>query len=204
LDIPKVYSYHAQDIPNRILVDEQETGSLDFTQKGILNGDVPALDGVKENREEHSFSFFTVDIDWMNTHIQEISKEGFVLVDTELHTREILTRPLTFRRILQTTGKASGETIQNAGLSLANVIYYYWRHNAYKSEFELIGYPDLDDLTRTALSLKKLKYHEITFQEDSEIDINKFVVTFLGTGEIVTLKYPPVDGKSYKAEIRYE
>jgi hypothetical protein len=204
LDIQKKYQYKSQNIPNRILVDEQEAGLIDFTQKGILNGDIPALDGVREVKEEYSFSYFTVDIDWMVTHIQEISKEGFVLVDTELHTREILTRPITFRRILKSIGKASGEEIQNAGLSLANIIYYYWRHNAYKSEFELIGYPDLEDPTRSALSIKKLKYHEINFQFDDDIDIKKFVTTFLGTGEFVTLKYPPVDGKSYKAEIRYE
>jgi hypothetical protein len=173
------------DKPNREYLSESISYNTDFSKIDTVYGTVPALNGVKEATKQISLSKFYTDIDGMNSHIDEIPDDGFVIIE------------ITNGAVLKATGFKSNKTnLQNANLSNANVLNTYHRYEAYQPSFSIAGKPV------TALSLKWLKTQEITFQ--TVPDKNKLFETAIGVGKPVSIEYQLTEEDNFKAEVIYE
>lgn len=186
----KKYQYLDDEIPNREIFIPQEGWSSDFIQKEIVYGNIPVLDGTYENKDEKPLSFFTTDIIGGNKHITEIIDSGFMLIEVDNLNLQIK----------KDTGKYSGlQNVENVGLSLANMLFKYNRHNVYKQEFTMFG------LSVIAITLKKLKYQpNVVYLSDQKPDLNEDIQTNLGTGEIETLEYPTNDEDIFTMKVLYD
>jgi hypothetical protein len=181
------YAYLSNDKPNRLYLSESQGWNEDFEKIEVLFGTVPALNGMKESTKTISLSTIYTDIDGLNSHLSEISNDGFVLVDAMLGA------------VVKNTGFKSGETgLQNAALSNANCLNTYYRYNAYQQNYK-IGGKDV-----TAISLKRQKTQKFTFQSDTIPDCTKLLVTKLGAGVITSLSYKPTEENNFNVEVIYE
>jgi hypothetical protein len=180
------WKYINEEIPNRQIFSDAEGWSEDWTQKEIVYGNIPVLDGTKEKKEEFTFSFLCTDVDGANQHLTELSDEGFVFIEAE-------------QSIFRDTGSYSGKTlVQNAGLSIANCLYLYYRHNAYKQEFTMFGEPV------TALSKRKLKKQDVTYLSNIKPKLDEVLTTNLGAGEINSLEIPTSKEELFIMEVLYD
>ena len=187
LNITLKYSYLESDKPNREYLTESQSWNEDFKQIEILYGTVPALNGVKESTKTKSLSDLYTDIDGLNTHLDELSDNGFVYVD------------VVSGAVVKNTGFKTGETnLQNASLSNANCLNLYYRHDAFQDEFK-IGGVDVE-----AITLKKMKTQELVFINDMIPDVEKKMVSRIGIGQFKSLSYAPVEEYNFKAELLYE
>jgi len=177
------YAYNSGEKPNREYMSESQAWNKDFGQIEVLYGTVPALNGVKENTKTKSLSEFYTDIDGLSQHLDQLS-DGFLLVDT---VNGVVNSVLGFK---------SGELIQNAFLSNANVLNTFHRYNAYQPDFYIAG------KAVTALSLRRLKKQDINFT--SVPDINKLLTTKIGNGKVLSLETKCVEENNFKAEVIYE
>jgi hypothetical protein len=184
----KAYSYIKDETPARIVYEFSEGWMEDFIKKEIRHENVPVLNGEKENKLEYTLSGFSTDIDGLNQRLDSISKDGWVLVEVN-----------DDMNVSRDKGVRSGEKIQNGNLSLVNCLRLDHRHQCYREDLYI------DDVKLTAYSVKKQKIQTLLpFEEDSDINILNSIETDLGVGEFVSLKYQPVRGGTYRAEVTYE
>jgi hypothetical protein len=184
----KSYSYLKDDTPARIVYEFSEGWMEDFAKKEIRHENVPVLNGEKENKLEYTLSGFSTDIDGLNQRLDSISSEGWVLIEVD-----------DDMNVARDKGVRSGDKIQNGNLSLVNCLRMDYRHQCYREDLYI------DDVKLTAYSVKKQKTQTLLpFEIDSDINILNSIETDLGVGEFVSLKYPPVRGGTYKAEVIYE
>jgi len=167
------FEYLSKYIYSREIWQMDETGNSDFVDNEIKYGQIIAIDGEDENKKEHKVDNLYTDIDYMNEHLDKISNSGFVLVCAEGAEDNLTCK--------STNGLISGESMQNADLSFANLIYLYGRHNRPVTPFTMNGVADVD-----AMSLRKLKRQdEIEFvNKDDRIDFSKNIHTYIGAGEV--------------------
>jgi len=181
----QAYEYISNKKPNRVFMQEQTAWNEDFAQITLLNGSVPAINGVKESTETISMSGFFTDLDGMNQNLDELPDEGFVYVTA------------TAGVIDKTTGFASDKTdLQNAGLSNANCMNDYYRYNTYQETFTIAG------KTVPALSLIWLKKQELEFKTIP--DKTKLFVTAIGIGKPISIEQNLVEEDVFNAEVIYE
>lgn len=185
-DVTRKYAYLSNDKPNREYLSESSGWNEDFEKIEVLYGTVPALNGIKENTKSISLSTIYTDIDGLNSHVSELANDGFVLVEAVLWA------------VTKGTGFKSGESnLQNVGLSNANCLNTYYRHNAYQDEYQIGG------IDVTALTLKKQKVQEIVFTSSSIPDVTKFIQTRIGSGVVTSLSYKPTEEYNFKATLIY-
>lgn len=191
----KKYSYIDNGKPNREWFDEQQTWNEDFKKKELLYGTVPAMEGMKENTKTTSVTDLFTDVDGMNQHLDELSNEGFVMVEVYQGSAanifgEVVTRG---------TGSVSTETsLQNVSISLGNCLFKYYVYEAFQDTYTI------DEKPATAKTIKWDKKHEIEFVNDDIPDTSKGITTWLGEGRIISLKYQLVKEGKFKAELRYK
>lgn len=184
----QTYSYVKDETPARQIFEEGESHMEDFTKKEIVYENVPVLNGEKENKQEYSMSGFYTDIDGLNQRLDSIPSDGWVLVEVDDEMN-----------VARDKGVHSGEKIQNGNLSTVNCLRLDYRHQCYREDLYI------DNVKLTAYSVRKQKKQTLLpFEEDSDINILNSLETDLGVGEFVSLKYPPVDGGTYKAEVLYD
>ena len=189
--LKKLWKYLNEEIPNRQFFKAYEAWSEDFTQKEIVYGNIPVLEGVKEKTEEFNISFLCTDIDGANQHLNELSTNGFMLIERDNVTAD---------SIKKERGLASGAiSIQNAGLSIANYLHYFYRHNSYKENFTMYG------VAKTAITLRKLKYQDnVILLNITRPKLDESIQTNIGSGELNILEEPTTEEKLYTAEIFYD
>lgn len=164
------FSYDDSKIYSREIWEMNETGNNDFIKNEIDYGEIIAIAGTDENKKEHKIYNLYTDVDYLNEHLDEISNSGFVLVCTEGTTT--LTCKLA-------TGQISGESIQNANLSLANMLYNYGRYDRPIKNFTLNG-EEIEALTTKRLK----KQMEFEFTKLDAIDYSKLFQTSMGAGRV--------------------
>jgi hypothetical protein len=180
------YGYVQNDTPNREWYEEGQAWMEDFKKKEILYGTVPALNGMKEKTQSISVSTFYTDVDGLNQHIDELSDEGFVLIESESGAVRL------------GSGAISGDNgLQNAGLSMGNCLILYHTYEAYQELYTIDG-------VAVAGSPKWTKTQEIEFENDTIPNTKKGITTWIGTGRMTNLGYNLVKEGKFKAEMIYE
>jgi len=183
----KKYSYLNGQIPNRVILSQSQAWESDFTSKEILYGNIPALQGAKESKDDLNVSFLCTDVDGANQHINELGSEGFMLIEAD-------------QSIYRDTGEYTGKTVQqNVGLSMANILHLYYRHECCKQSFTMNG------KAVQALSLKKLKVQpDVNIISNNIPDLNKTIETNIGVGIIDSMEYSTNEDKIYKMRVIYD
>lgn len=189
-NLPLVYSFNSDSIPNREYFESDNTWGKDFTKKTVLYGRVPTYDGTNEITLQHSQNYIYTDIDGLNEHITSLPTEGFVMMYIQLVNGYYYVEHAK-------RGVISGLMYQNVRLSLANLINLYHVYNSFKETFYL------EDKELKAKTLKRLRTEKLSIIDE---DINdKFLQSELGEGQVTSIEYPLVPGDViYNIELLHE
>lgn len=192
------YYYKQNEKPNRDALSESSGWNEDFDKIEVLYGTVPALNGMKESKTEIALSRIYTDVDGLNSHLSDLSDDGFVYIDAALEETPGGSGHVK-GAILKGAGFKSGEAnLQNVDLSNANCLNTYYRHDAFQQTFQIGG------REVSAISLKRMKVQDIVFKGDEIPDCEKLLVTRFGSGIIESLSYHPTEEYSFKATVLYE
>lgn len=148
-----------------------EAGNIDFLGLPITY-DSACVD--RDLIKNTTIQNIVTDIQWISTHATGSSNEGFVLVATELNGSDY--------DVLSEVGLISGLSLPNNHLSLANLLYNYFRHNRVLME------GTMNNNVETFFSaIKTKKQVPISFPfccDDELIPEQSTIETELGTGYI--------------------
>lgn len=155
-----------------------ESEGEDFIGMPIEYDELCSMKEVESKTKTYSISNITTDLGYVQTKINKISDEGFVLISTDGSD------------IFLEDGLLSYSSQLNGHLSLTNLHYNYWRHNRILSTGLMNG--TLTNFLSTQ-KIRKLQEQSIILCED--FDPLKQVTTELGTANINEAEFFPNDNK---------
>lgn len=169
-EIAEEYSYDKQDIPEYIQFEFMDETSDDFDGDYIICNDAFSNEGQVEIK---SISRFTSDIDYILVNANEISKDGFVIMEAELSNGVYsVSKP-----------NVNGKILQNGYLSIPYISQNLFIFDAPTEVLTINGVSH--DISTDGGSIKKTKTQEITIPSNIHIDTRRLIVTSLGNGLVI-------------------
>lgn len=184
-----IYSFVNKSIPNRVEFKFSEAWDDNFISKNLKYSQVPCLGGDLETLESINIDSISTDVDGCNSFLASLQDKGFMLVEC-----------VDDAIVLKPTVISYGDNIQNADLSLVNIVSNYYRHEMYYPSAKFLLNNDL-----IALTLKKIKTQEnVAVILATKPDINKQVVTTLGNADIQKIEYTCNEENLYLINLLYD
>lgn len=173
----KIYSYKKDSMPNSEGFKFMEADGIDFTGRDInYSGTCVSNDAEGAGRKEYVADLITTDVNFIQSQPGEINKLGFVIVayyndgfDNIIH---------------QEAGRISGNVLNNAHLSIANLNYNFHRHGRVLLNGNMNG---VDEVFFTAIKNKVQSNVKLQICCGETFDPTGILIqTELGQGEIET------------------
>lgn len=165
------YTYENDKIPQRFTFSFMDKTSVIFDGNPIDINNKFVADGVNE---DYTASIITTDVDFIQSAPQDVNKDGFCLLAASGGVVQIATINLGVNKIYE---------IQNGQLAFTNLHEKYWLDNMPASSIKI------NQVTKTAKTVKRTKLQPIEFPLSSEIDIDGLIKTQIGIGKIKSHKF---------------
>ena len=165
------YTYENEKIPQRFTFSFMDKTSVIFDGNPIDINNKFVADGVNE---DYTASIITTDVDFIQSAPQDVNKDGFCLLAASGGVVQIATINLGVNKIYE---------IQNGQLAFTNLHEKYWLDNMPASSIKI------NQVTKTAKTVKRTKLQPIEFPLSSEIDIDGLIKTQIGIGKIKSHKF---------------
>lgn len=165
------YTYENEKIPQRFTFSFMDKTSVIFDGNPIDINNKFVADGVNE---DYTASIITTDVDFIQSAPQDVNKDGFCLLADSGGVVQIATINLGVNKIYE---------IQNGQLAFTNLHEKYWLDNMPASSIKI------NQVTKTAKTVKRTKLQPIEFPLSSEIDIDGLIKTQIGIGKIKSHKF---------------
>lgn len=165
------YTYENEKIPQRFTFSFMDKTSVIFDGNPIDINNKFVSDGVNE---DYTASIITTDVDFIQSAPQDVNKDGFCLLAASGGVVQIATINLGTNKIYE---------IQNGQLAFTNLHEKFWLDNMPASSV------NINQVTKTAKTVKRTKVQEIEFPLSSDIDIDGLIKTQVGIGKIKSHKF---------------
>lgn len=172
----KKYTYDKESLPSVESFKCMEQEWLDFVGTPITySGACVNSDSDDKGKKDYTADIITTDINYIQYNPADIAKLGFVLAVYYLDG--------STKIVHQEAGKLSGNVINNAHLSWANLHYNYHRYNRVLAQ----GY--MNGILTSFFTYKRIKQQEnvklVVCCDESFEPTGKLVRTELGDGEVI-------------------
>ena len=150
-----------------------------------------------EHQETRSTDTFTSDIDYIFANSNDVSKDGFVVVQASKETSESTASKIKY---YATTIDGRQYNLQNGLLSTAYLQKYYLPYDLAFDQAEITSGEIVDVKQK-----KRLRTHDITFFLPKDVEINEYTLltTLVGNGKIGQLTQL-MSNEEYTATLKYE
>lgn len=120
------YEYTKDEMPSRDHWQQPiELANTDFKGVDIIYLQEPTNAREESNVRQHTITLMS-DLETANNSPTDISNDGYFLIDSHYGINDAT--PYNGLVVNEDFGKLSGEKLKNAALSIANLQYYFWKH----------------------------------------------------------------------------